>query len=90
MILGAELGLLLADNVSFLNSEELHSEPVLTLLHCPFQTAKWLNDEELACEMREPKLHRLLRIGAMLAVGSPNVLTRIKSSSVDERQNSQC
>lgn len=33
VILGAELGLLLGDNASIFNSEELHSEPVPTLLH---------------------------------------------------------
>lgn len=68
-ILGAELGLLLADNASFLNSEELHSEPAPTLLHCPLQTAEWLNDERLAQEMRELELHRLLRIGVTQTVG---------------------
>lgn len=74
VILGAELGLLLADNASFLNSDELHSEPAPTLLHCALQTAKQLNDaKQLAHEMREPELHGLLRICATLAVGSLKV-----------------
>lgn len=78
MILGAELGLLLADNASFVNSEELHSEPVPTLPHCALQTAKWLNDEGLACEMREPELHRVLRIGATLAAEDTFVFGSLK------------